>query len=427
VESIKGFSKLNKEKKIDWLAAQLDEKSRADLLSIKEFWHNDLSVQNIFDEFSENTISNFYMPYGIAPNFKINGKMFSVPMVIEESSVVAAASSAAKFWQNKGGFKAKVISTHKLGHVHFIFTGSHHDLKNRFILHKDELLNTIEPLTQNMKKRGGGLLSLDLIDNTREMRDYFKLEAKFETCDAMGANFINTVLEALAKKWSSLHQSYGDQDKIEIVMSILSNYTPECLVKAWVNAPLEEVGDFATKFIRAVKISQIDVTRAVTHNKGIFNGIDAVILATGNDFRATSACGHAYASRSGRYRGLTNAYIKEDQFYFELEIPLALGTVGGLTSLHPMAKATLSILNKPNAKELMEIVASVGLAQNFAAIKSLVTTGIQKGHMKMHLLNILKQLNATENEVESAKEYFQSKVISYSEVRNFIQSKRVVQ
>jgi hydroxymethylglutaryl-CoA reductase len=316
VESIKGFSKLNKEKKIDWLAAQLDEKSRADLLSIKEFWHNDLSVQNIFDEFSENTISNFYMPYGIAPNFKINGKMFSVPMVIEESSVVAAASSAAKFWQNKGGFKAKVISTHKLGHVHFIFTGSHHDLKNRFILHKDELLNTIEPLTQNMKKRGGGLLSLDLIDNTREMRDYFKLEAKFETCDAMGANFINTVLEALAKKWSSLHQSYGDQDKIEIVMSILSNYTPECLVKAWVNAPLEEVGDFATKFIRAVKISQIDVTRAVTHNKGIFNGIDAVILATGNDFRATSACGHAYASRSGRYRGLTNAYIKEDQFLF---------------------------------------------------------------------------------------------------------------
>jgi hydroxymethylglutaryl-CoA reductase len=178
--------------------------------------------------------------------------------------------------------------------------------------------------------------------------------------------------------------------------------------------------EFAKRFERAVKIAKVDVNRAVTHNKGIFNGIDAVILATGNDFRAIEACGHAYAARDGQYRGLSSCSVKDGMFRFELSIPLALGTVGGLTNLHPLAKTTLDILGQPNASELMQIVACVGLAQNFGALRSLVTTGIQKGHMKMHLLNILNQLDANQEQIEHAKKHFVNKTVSFSAVREEI-------
>jgi hydroxymethylglutaryl-CoA reductase len=178
--------------------------------------------------------------------------------------------------------------------------------------------------------------------------------------------------------------------------------------------------EFAQKFARAIRISKIDVTRATTHNKGIFNGIDAVVLATGNDFRAVEACGHAYAARDGQYRGLSDVEIVDGKFRFSLEIPLAIGSVGGLTSLHPMARLSLDMLGRPGAAELMKIVASIGLAQNFAAVRSLVTSGIQKGHMKMHLMNILNHLEASEAEREKAKVYFENEVISFKSVREFI-------
>lgn len=188
-------------------------------------------------------------------------------------------------------------------------------------------------------------------------------------------------------------------------MSILSNYVPNCLVKAEVSCPISDLGNsdmpaeqFAEKFVQAVNIAKAEPYRAVTHNKGIMNGIDAVVLATGNDFRAVEAGVHAYAAKDGRYSSLTYAKIEDGIFKFWIEVPLALGTVGGLTTLHPLVKLALEILQNPTAKELMQIVAVAGLAQNFAAVRSLVTTGIQKGHMKMHLLNMLNQMGATENE-----------------------------
>ena len=196
-------------------------------------------------------------------------------------------------------------------------------------------------------------------------------------------------------------------------MSILSNYVPECLVRAEVSCDVEELShkningsDFAKKFVRAIKIAQNEPYRAVTHNKGIMNGVDAVILATGNDFRAIEAGVHAYASRDGVYRSLSNAEIKDGIFTFSIELPLALGTVGGLTKLHPLVKLCLNLLQNPSAKELMSIVAVAGLAQNFAAVKSLVTTGIQEGHMKMHLLNILNQHQASSTEKEIIQAQF---------------------
>jgi hydroxymethylglutaryl-CoA reductase len=202
----------------------------------------------------------------------------------------------------------------------------------------------------------------------------------------------------------------------------LSNYTPNCLVRAEVSAPIDTLNEgtdmsgleFAEKFCRAVRIAEIEPYRATTHNKGIMNGIDSVVIATGNDFRAVEACAHTYASRSGRYKSLTHAEIKDGMFRFWIEVPLALGTVGGLTGLHPMVKIALKMLGNPGASELMRIASVVGLAQNFSALRSLVTSGIQKGHMKMHLLNILNQLEATEEEKEKIVHYFKDKIVSHS-------------
>jgi len=213
-------------------------------------------------------------------------------------------------------------------------------------------------------------------------------------------------------------------------MCILSNYTPDCVVECSVECPIENLGVvgglparlFAEKFATAVQIAQVDVSRAVTHNKGIMNGIDAVVIATGNDFRAIEASAHAYAARDGQYRSLSSVKLTDDTFRFSLRIPLAVGTTGGLTSLHPIAKTSLAILKQPSASDLMKIMASVGLAQNFGAVKSLVTTGIQKGHMKLHLLNIMNQLGATPEQRELGKEYFSDKVVSFTAVRNFLNS-----
>jgi hydroxymethylglutaryl-CoA reductase len=215
-------------------------------------------------------------------------------------------------------------------------------------------------------------------------------------------------------------------------MSILSNYTPQCLVRAWVEAPVESFAESALqngmdaqqlveRFALAVRIAHLDPDRATTHNKGIYNGIDAVVIATGNDFRAIEACGHAYAARDGQYRSLSSCEVKDGVFRFWLDIPMAIGTVGGLTNLHPLAKRSLEMMGYPSAEELMKIIATVGLAQNFAAVRSLVTTGIQKGHMKMHLMNILNHLEATEKEVKEAIIYFADKIVSFTAVREFLQ------
>ena len=430
---ISGFSKLSKLEKINYLVENFLNGSSFSKDKIKSFWHDSENEQRVFDDFSENTITNFYAPYGVVPNFLLNNKVHCIPMVIEESSVVAASAKAAKFWLERGGFKAEVVSTTKVGQVHFIWNGNSEQLFNFFEESKKEILESISPLVVNMNKRGGGLLSLEMKDCSGLEEGYYQLHGEFETCDAMGANFINSVLEAVGKKWQELVMTNlkfeQAQRDIQIVMCILSNYTPNCLVKAWVECDITELEDsglgmsaedFAAKFSRAVRIARKDVNRAVTHNKGIFNGIDAVVLATGNDFRAIEACGHAYASRDGQYRSLSNCIIENGKFKFELEIPLALGTVGGLTSLHPMSKISLDMLGTPNAKELMMITAAIGLAQNFGAVRSLVTTGIQKGHMKMHLMNILNHLEANDEEREKAKTQFDTQVISFNSVRDYI-------
>lgn len=418
---ISGFSKLSKKEKINWLIENYFYNQTETLKIITQYWNTDAALQQLHDDFTENTISNFYMPFGVAPNFIINNKDYVVPMVIEESSVVAAASLVAKFWSTRGGFKTTVIGTTKIGHVHFMYAGDQLTLKDYFNKNKVELFQATASITKNMEKRGGGILAIELVDKTDVLSNYYQLEVTFETKDSMGANFINSCLEAIAKKF--------EKEDIEIVMSILSNYVPECLVRAEVSCKVEELGGqnpqkFAEKFCQAVQIASVEPYRAVTHNKGIMNGIDAVVLATGNDFRAVEAGAHAYASRSGQYRSLSHCEIKDGIFRFWIELPLALGTVGGLTALHPMAKLSLEMLQKPSATSLMQIMAAAGLAQNFAALRALTTKGIQQGHMKMHLQNILHQFQLNDQEKQLVTAYFENKTVTHSAVVDKINALR---
>lgn len=435
MNTVSGFSKMTKEQKIEWLSLQLQGDASSLVRNMPYFWHHDVETQKRFDEFSENTLTNYNLPFGLAPNFLINGRVYSVPMVIEESSVVAAASLGAKFWLERGGFKARVLSTTKVGQVHFQWQGEKEKLQKYFTENKSDLLNTVSHITMNMEQRGGGIKDLKLVDMTDKIENYYQLVLEAETCNAMGANFINSVLEELARNFKegvANNSTFASHEKkVQIIMCILSNYTPHCVVECSVECPIEDLGtfagdmspqEFAEKFALAVRIAEIDPNRAVTHNKGIMNGVDAVVIATGNDFRAIEASAHAYAARDGQYRSLSSVNLQNDKFKFSITLPLAVGTVGGLTSLHPLAKTSLAILENPSAPELMQIMAAVGLAQNFGAVKSLVTTGIQKGHMKLHLLNIMKQLNASEHQIEKGKTFFSDKVVSFTAVREFLKN-----
>ncbi len=438
-KEIAGFSKMGKREKIAWLAKNFLYANPVEVVKeFAEYWHDNVEAQKLLDGFSENTLTNFPVPFGIAPNFRINDVVYAVPMVIEESSVVAAASNAAKYWITRGGFKAEVLSTKKVGQVHFIYQGARRKLFSFFDTIKEELKQGVKHITAKMEERGGGVVDMELIDFTDAEKDYYQLRAYFETVDSMGANFINSCLEEfgiqLQAKIAASNNFSEKEKEIEIIMCILSNYTPECLVRAEVSCKVSELGtfengtvsaeEFAANFQRAVNIARIDPYRATTHNKGIMNGIDSVVLATGNDFRAVEACAHTYASRDGVYRSLSECKVENGIFKFWLTLPIAIGTVGGLTSLHPLAKRSLELLGNPNAKKLMEIIACVGLAQNFAALRSLTTVGIQAGHMKMHLTNILAGFKATDEEVDKAKKYFDDKTVSVSAVREFIETLR---
>ena len=431
---LQGFSKYDKNRRISALIQKYGFGS--DLTDwLAAFETTDKTTQKIFDDLSENPISNFMLPFSIAPNFVVNGKNLFFPLVSEESSVVAALANAAGFWAHRGGFFAEVSGTEKKGQVHFTWKGNPEKLKVLFPEIREKLEAECKFITANMEARGGGLNSIELQNKSHALPDYFQLDAGFETCDAMGANFINSCLEQFGKSLQEFFQSsekVSDQERdCEIIMAILSNYTPESRVRAWVECPIDKLLDgktpeectrFAKRFEQAIRISQADVSRAVTHNKGIFNGIDALALATGNDFRAIEACGHAFSSRNGQYRGLTDVQIQNGKFRFSIEISLAAGVVGGVTAVHPMARLAMKILDHPSAKQLMMYLAVAGLASNFGAVKALVSSGIQRGHMKMHLSNILNQLNIPEENRAEIQSHFQDKTVSFSAVEKFWKS-----
>ncbi len=427
-----GFSKFNRDQRIDYIV-QNSLLNDSETPGFDEYCAKDENQQLVFSEIIENYIGNFPLPMGVVTNMLINDETFIVPFVTEESSVVAAASKAARFWAERGGFKATVFGMVKKGHVHFIWNGKQQIIKELFPIIREKLFDATYVITKKMRQRGGGITAIQLIDKTEELPNYYQVDVSFETANAMGANFINTCLEKISSVLQAIDELNSGDNNVEIIMAILSNYTPDCLVRCWLECPIGKLegwnnelsyNAFATKFKQSVDIANVDISRAVTHNKGIFNGVDAVLLATGNDWRATAASAHAYASRDGKYRGLTEVRLTDKTFTYELELPLAIGTVGGITDIHPVVKNSLAILKYPDARKLMMIAAASGLASNFAAIASLITTGIQAGHMKMHLSNVLNKLNANSLESGKVRSYFADKVISYSAVEAFIQKIR---
>ena len=435
-DKIIGFSKLSREEKINWISSNFLNNSNEFKSILNKYLNTDSEIQALHNTFSENIISNFYLPYSVSPNFIINNKNYCIPLVTEESSVVAALSNSAKFWFNKGGFHSNVINNVKVGQIHFMYSGNIEKLKILFNENKLKLIQSTENLTINMRERGGGITDIYLVNKTDELNSYFQLLVKFNTIDSMGANFINSCLEKISKDFQILvntSESYNEsKNKIRIIMSILSNYNPECIVEASAECNLNELNniqgysakEFTRNFKNAFDIAEIDINRAVTHNKGIMNGIDAVLISTGNDFRAVEAGAHAFASSTGRYKSLSKCSIMNNKFKISLKIPLAIGTVGGITDIHPMVKLSLKLLKNPSSEDLMKIICSVGLAQNFAAVKSLVTSGIQKGHMKMHLINLLLKNNANKNQLDNANKYFKNKDINNQSVLEYLNLKK---
>jgi len=428
---IKGFSKYTKQERIDALIQKCG--FQEDIASwLAAFENSNAVIQKIIDDLSENPVSSFPFPFSLAPNFVVNRKNLFFPLVSEESSVVAALSNAAGFWAKRGGFHAEVLGTEKKGQVHFCWNGNPEYLQSLFPEIRSKLLAESTFLTAKMEERGGGITQIELKSLPHILPNYYQLDAGFETCNAMGANFINSCLEQFGK---SLQEYFLTSEKVsasqrecEIIMAILSNYTPESRVRVWVECRVADLFDgkseaeciqFARKFEQAIRISQADVSRAVTHNKGVFNGIDALAVATGNDFRAIEACGHAFAARNGSYSGLTDVLIQDGKFLFSIELALAVGVVGGVTAVHPLAKLAMQILDNPSASELMMYLAVAGLASNFGAVKALVSVGIQQGHMKMHLSNIMNQLTIPEEKRAEIQKYFQDKTVSFSAVEEY--------
>lgn len=397
-----GFSKLTVSGKLGKLADEgfINPETRDLLIS---FQPEDLHFAALLENMTENVVSAYSLPYSIAPGFLINGKEYVLPMVTEESSVVAAASWSAKFWAGRGGFQTRIISETKTGQIHFLWTGDPAKLTGGSSDLFATLRSAAAQITAGMESRGGGITGFELIDLTKQIDNLFQIRVLFRTADSMGANFINSCLEKMSSALCGAFQSlFGAGDEPEVIMSILSNHIPECRVECTVECPIDDLAgitgirspsDFARRFALAVNIARIDPYRAVTHNKGIYNGIDAVVLATANDFRAVEASGHAWASISGRYTGLTRITTDHNIFRYTLEVPMALGTVGGLTKTHPLAAASLKILGDPGAAELMQIASAAGMASNFAALKALVTTGIQAGHMPLHHRKSTPSLN----------------------------------
>ncbi|HBB90704.1 MAG: hypothetical protein A2X22_01815 [Bacteroidetes bacterium GWF2_49_14] len=393
MDPIEGFTRLSADEKLDRLLAD-GLIGPEDIELILSFRHTDPLVAGFFERMTENVVTSYHLPYSISPNFLINGKTYHVPMVTEESSIVAAASWSAKFWRSRGGFLTTVLDEIKVGQIHFTWDGQYHQLAEYLQVFQPLLIDESRHITAGMDARGGGITGMEMVDFSEEADHLYQLRVSFLTADAMGANFINSCLELMAGRLRDhVAAAFPSVPPPEIIMAILSNYTPNCLVSCTVECQSKDLtgirgaddpNQFARRFGLAARIAEIDPYRAVTHNKGIFNGIDAVILATGNDFRAVEAGGHAWAAKDGKYQSLTRIEQTGDLFRYTLTVPMAVGTVGGLTSAHPLARLSLRILGNPSARELMQIAAAAGMANNFSAVKALITNGIQEGHMKLH-------------------------------------------
>jgi hydroxymethylglutaryl-CoA reductase len=415
----KKFRNMNQKERLQYIK----KKTKIDDKEILLF--NDTSIFKFEDinKMIENAVGVFQIPLGIANNFVINDKEYLIPMAIEEPSVIAAASNAAKIAKEAGGFKAKADKSIMIGQIQLVSLDDNHNINidksiKKIIENKLELIKLA-----NTKSKFAQCVDIHIRqlydESINNLGSMIIIEIFVDTKDAMGANVINTMCEAVAPKIESLTEG-------QVILKILSNYATKRLVKCKGVFPKALIG--GDKVLKRILFSYAfaysDVYRAVTHNKGIMNGIDSVAIATGQDFRAIEAGCHAYACKDGQYRSLTKWYQNsEGDLVGEIEIPLAVGIIGGITNIHPLVKTCLKILDITSSQELAMIVAAAGLAQNFSAIRALSDEGIQKGHMKLHSKNIAKIAGALNDQIERiAQQMINEENISVSRAREIIEN-----
>ena len=378
---------------------------------------------SIADQLTENVLSTFDLPFSLAPYFLINGRDYVLPMVTEEPSVVAAASFAAKLIQRSGGFTTQVHQRQMIGEIALTDVKDVEMASKRILEDKETLLQLANEAYPSIVKRGGGARDLWVENKGDFLIVYLAVDPK----EAMGANMLNTMLEALTDRIQELSSG-------QALMAILSNLATRSLVSARCTIDFkalsrnpEEAIEIAHRMELASQLAQVDPYRAATHNKGIFNGIDALVLATGNDWRAIEAGAHAYAAQSGSYKGLSHwtSQPKEKKLYGEITLPMPVATKGGSIGLNPTVQVSHRLLGEPTAIELAGIIASLGLAQNFAALKALVTTGIQAGHMKLQARSLALLAGAKEEEVpQLVNQLLENKPFNLEKAQTFLQELR---
>lgn len=388
-----GFSKASPAERIEKLA-------QAGLLSeegLQILRDNETLPLSLANEMVENVLSTLALPFGLAPGFQIDGQEVQVPMVTEEPSVIAAASYAAGLIKRSGGFQTQVHKRQMIGQVALYDVSNKEKAIQAITGAKEDLLQLANQAYPSIVKRGGGARNLWIEEKGDFLICYLSVDPK----EAMGANMLNTMLEALVDPLEDLSGGQG-------LMAILSNLATDALVTArckidyrFLSRDPKEAAEIAQKMALASQLAAVDPYRAATHNKGIFNGIDAVVLATGNDWRAIEAGGHTYASLTGQAQGLSSWIHHPEQQVLEgqLTLPMPIATKGGSIGLNPSVQVAHELLGNPDAQTLARIIVSVGLAQNFAALKALVSTGIQHGHMKLQAKSLALLAGATPSEV----------------------------
>lgn len=372
--------------------------------------------KDIANQMIENFVGSYQLPMGLAVNVQVNGQAYAVPMAIEEPSVIAAVANGGKIL---GNIDSKAYNRELIGQIIIQDLANLQEAKQMLEAQTDKLLHKAAEVSQGMIQRGGGPRKIWV----EVVEDFLTLYLSLDSCDSMGANLMNTILEHLVPSVETLTQG-------KVLMGILSNYSTEANVTAKVKVPLtrlsaeaDEALQMAERIAAASSYAQLDPYRAATHNKGIMNGIDAVLIATGNDWRAVEAGVHAYAVQAGQYRGLSRWWLNDDQtaLHGELSLPLYLATVGGSLSNHPTAQWALDLLGRPSGDGLAEIIAAVGLIQNFSAVRALVTTGIQKGHMRMQARSLAMQAGArTDNVSEVVEALMQAPLMNLSAANDIV-------
>ena len=391
-----GFSKKSYQERLELLKAQaLLSPERQESLEQNE----QMSV-TVADQLSENVVGTFSLPYSLVPEVLVNGQEYTVPYVTEEPSVVAAASYASKIIKRAGGFIAQVHERRMIGQVALYQVADLEQAQVKIASKKAEILELANQAYPSIVKRGGGARDLH-VEQIKGETDFLVVYLHVDTQEAMGANMLNTMLEALKPVLEELSQGQS-------LMGILSNYATDSLVTAscriafrYLSRQKDQGREIAEKIALASQFAQSDPYRAATHNKGIFNGIDAILIATGNDWRAIEAGAHAFASRDGRYQGLSRwkLDLEREELVGEMTLPMPVATKGGSIGLNPRVALSHELLGNPSARELAQIIVSTGLAQNFAALKALVSTGIQQGHMKLQAKSLALLAGASESEV----------------------------